>query len=179
MMNTCRSEANQLELFVFLTICGSKSNNNFTLMHVTRITQIKIWLITQKWPNIIPYSAEWYSILALRLNTLTSNNHFFASPTIQLRLQRFAIRLYDESQSGAPLRQNMKKSSTWCRKSPPYFHMRDQMRAAPRKDRSPLLMYISSNSVPAKTRYLQIPTKNLVATLTHLKSKLYLKKKHV
>ena len=48
--------------------------------HVTRITQIIIWLITQKWPNIIQYSAEWYSIFTLifasRSNT-SPPNHLF------------------------------------------------------------------------------------------------------
>ena len=37
MTNTCGSKANLLELFVFLTIYGSKSNNYSTLMHKTRI----------------------------------------------------------------------------------------------------------------------------------------------
>ena len=31
-LTICRIEANQLELFVFLTLCGSKSNNYSTLM---------------------------------------------------------------------------------------------------------------------------------------------------
>ena len=89
MTNTYLSKANQLELFMFLTICRLKSNSYSTLMHVTRI---KIQLITQKWPNIIQYSAEYYLIFALRSNTSTSNHHFLASPTVQLRLQRFEIR---------------------------------------------------------------------------------------
>ena len=35
MTNTCRSEANHLKLFVFLTICGSKLNIYSTLMPFT------------------------------------------------------------------------------------------------------------------------------------------------
>ena len=65
-MNTCRSEANQLQLFVFLTICGSKSNNYSTLMHKTRIRRIKIHLTTQKWLNIVQYLPECYSIFDIR-----------------------------------------------------------------------------------------------------------------
>ena len=79
----------------FWTFMGSKSNNYSTLMHVTRTTQIKIRLINLKRPNIIWYSHECLSISSLifasRLNTWTSNHHFLASPTIQFRLQRFAI----------------------------------------------------------------------------------------
>ena len=45
-------------------------------------------------------------IFTSRLNTSTSNYHFFASPTIRLRLQRFVIRLNDESRIGTPLHQN-------------------------------------------------------------------------
>ena len=41
------------------TICGSESNKYLTLMHVTRITRIKIWLIIWKWLNFIQYSL-WY-----------------------------------------------------------------------------------------------------------------------
>ena len=54
MTNTCWSKANLLELFMFLTIYESKSNNYSTLMHKT---WIKICLITQKWLNIIWYFA--------------------------------------------------------------------------------------------------------------------------
>ena len=93
MTNTCCSKANQLELFVFLTICGSKMNNYLTLLHVTWIAQIKIWLITCKWQNIIWYSAKCYSI--------------FASPTIWLKFQTFAISLEEESRSGTPLCRNL------------------------------------------------------------------------
>ena len=97
MTNTCRSETNQLEQFVFLTIYGSKSNNYSTLMQKTQIRRIKIHLITRKWLNIIKYLPECYLIFALifalRSNTSTANHHFFASPTIRLRLQRFVIRL--------------------------------------------------------------------------------------
>ena len=66
-------------------------------MHVT---QIKIWLITRKWPNIFWYLAEWYLIFASRSNTLTLNHQFFALPTIRLRLQRFAIRLAVNLEAG-------------------------------------------------------------------------------
>ena len=104
MMNNCQSEANQLELFMFLTIYGSKWNNYWTLMHVIRI---EIRLINSKIVNIIQYSLECNSIFpstfALRLNTSTSNHDFFALNTILLRLQRFAIRFNDESRSGTPL----------------------------------------------------------------------------
>ena len=44
---------------------------------------------------------------ASRSNTSTLNHHFFASSTIQLRLQRFAICFDDESRSGTPLRLNL------------------------------------------------------------------------
>ena len=64
------------------------------------------FVITRKWPSIILYSPECYSIFALRSNTSTSNHHFFASSTIQLRLQRFVIRLDDKSRIGTLLRQN-------------------------------------------------------------------------
>ena len=64
-------------------------------------------LITQKWPNIIQYSAKWFSILALRSNTSPSNHHFFASLTIWLRLQRFAIHLDSKSWSWTPLHLNL------------------------------------------------------------------------
>ena len=58
--------------------------------------------------------AEYFSIFARMLfnirfdfasrsNTSTTNHHFFASPTIRLRWQRFVIRLHDESRSGTPL----------------------------------------------------------------------------
>ena len=63
--------------------------------HVTRITWIKIQLITQKWLNIIPYLAECYSIFASRSNISTSNHHFFV------------ICLDDESQSRTPLHWNL------------------------------------------------------------------------
>ena len=108
MTNTCRSEANQLKLFVFLTICGSKSNNHSTLMHVTWITWIIIRLITWKWLNIIRFSAECYSIFASRSNTSTLNHQFFALPTIWLRHHSFGIRYGDESQSGTPLHRYLK-----------------------------------------------------------------------
>ena len=79
MTNTCRSKANLLKLFMFLTIYGSKSNYYATLMYKTRIRWIKICLTIRKWPNII--LPKCYSIFALifalRLNTLTSNYHFF------------------------------------------------------------------------------------------------------
>ena len=61
MTTTCRSKKNQLELFMVLTIYGSKSNNlTLTLMHVTRITWIKIRLINSK-------MAKYYSIFARML----------------------------------------------------------------------------------------------------------------
>ena len=44
--------------------------------------------------------AECYSIFALRLNTLTLNHHFCDLSTIRLRLQRFVIRLEEESRIG-------------------------------------------------------------------------------
>ena len=94
-MTIYRSESNQLELFVFLTICGSKSNN-------------------QKWPNFIRYLSECYSIFASRSNTLTSNHHFCDSSTIRLRLQRFVIGLKDKSRIGAPIRQSLHYSDFHC-----------------------------------------------------------------
>ena len=56
--NTCRSEATLLELFMFLTIYGSESNNYSTLMHKTWIRWLKIHWIIWKWPNIIRYFAR-------------------------------------------------------------------------------------------------------------------------
>ena len=121
-------EAKRSILFMFLTICGSKSNNYSTLMHKTWITWIIIHLTTQKWPNIIQYLAECYSIFALifasRLNTSTANHHIFASPTIRLRYQSFGIRLDDEARSGTPLRQNLPATHSamdWKRKINRYF----------------------------------------------------------
>ena len=105
--NACQSEVNLLELFLFLTIYGSKSNNYSTLMHKTRTRRIKICLITRKWPNLIPYLLEYYSIFALRSYTSTSKHHFFASSTIRLRLQRYDICFNDESRSGTMLRRNL------------------------------------------------------------------------
>ena len=76
-------------------------------MHVT---QIIIWLIIWKWQNFILYSPECYSIFASifasRPITPTSNNHFFALPTIQLGHQSFDIRFDKESWSGSLLRRN-------------------------------------------------------------------------
>ena len=77
--NTFWSEVNQLELFVFLIIYGSKSNNYSTLMHTTWIRWIKICLITRKWPKIIQYLPECYS-----LSASSSNHHFFALPLFNL-----------------------------------------------------------------------------------------------
>ena len=68
-MNTCRSKANQLKLFVFLTIYESKSNNYQTLMHVTQIRQIKIRLINSK-------MAKYYSIFAPMLLDIRFNIRF-------------------------------------------------------------------------------------------------------
>ena len=53
-------------------------------------TPNRIPLKTRKCPNVIRYLPKCYLIFASRLNTSTSNHHFFASSTIQLRLQRFA-----------------------------------------------------------------------------------------
>ena len=71
-----------------------KMSPNYSLY--TEITRI----ITRKWPNFIRYSSECYSIFASRSNTLTLNHHFCDQSTIQLRLQRFVIRLKDESRIG-------------------------------------------------------------------------------
>ena len=76
-------------------------------MYKTSIRQIAISLITQKWPNIIQYSARMPLIFAWGSNTLTSNHHIFASPTIRLRYQSFGIRLNNESQTRIPLRRNL------------------------------------------------------------------------
>ena len=68
-------------------------------------------IITQKWPNVIRYSPECYSIFALifasRLNNSTPNHQFFASSTIRLRHQAFMIHLDNKSRSGIPLCQNL------------------------------------------------------------------------
>ena len=91
MTNNWQSKAKRSKLFVFLTICIQSriiiwlwTIHNF----YTRITQIIIWILTHKWPNIIQYSA-------------------FALPTIRLRYQSFGICLDVESRSGTPLRRNL------------------------------------------------------------------------
>ena len=114
-MNNCGSKAKRSVLFMFLTIFGSKSNNYSTLMHKTRTRRIIICLTTGKWPNIIQYLAQCYSIFASifasRSNTLTVNHHIFASPTIRPRYQSFSIRLDEEYRSGTPLCPNLTTSS--------------------------------------------------------------------
>ena len=97
MMNTCRSQANQRELFVFLTIYESKSNN------YSQIRWIKICLVNSK-------MAEYHLIFAQMLFNICFDIPFeveyfdlepsyFASPTIRLKLQRFAICFDNESWS--------------------------------------------------------------------------------
>ena len=61
-------------------------------------------------------------------NTLTSNHHIFASPTIRLRYQSFGLHPNDESRIGTPLRQNLvyislnlQGSGVWV--PPPPWHM--------------------------------------------------------
>ena len=75
------------------------------------ITQIIIWILTQKWPNFIWYSVEGYSkfasIFVLSLNTSTWNHHIFALPTIRHRYQSFGICLNDKSENGTPLCRNL------------------------------------------------------------------------
>ena len=69
---------------------------------------ISICFITRKWTNFWPeYYSIFASIFTSRSNTPTSNHHIFASSTIRLRLQRFAIHFNNESRSGTPLRRNL------------------------------------------------------------------------
>ena len=89
--------------FLHISFCKSSLGG----IHNTKLWQ----LLTQKWPNIIRYSTECYSIFASifasRSNTSLSNHHIFASPTIQLRYQTFRICLDNEPRSGTLLCRNL------------------------------------------------------------------------
>ena len=56
-------------------------------------------------------------IFASRSNTSTSNHHFFASSTIQTRLQRLAIR-FTEHRSGTPVCRNLILTPIWSKAGP-------------------------------------------------------------
>ena len=114
-LTICRIEANQLELFVFLTLCGSKSNNYSTLMQCrfiysnntnnnssnnSKMAEVRFSIFK------ICFENGWNSIFNICFDILFLVEYFnleppfFALPTIQLGYSRSVLCLDQNLEAG-------------------------------------------------------------------------------